>query len=306
MQHARLKVSEIAPFYEQPRQEFDDERTAELAESLREKGQVEPVVVRRSPKGVDRPFQLISGERRWRAAQLIGLSHLEAVVREDVGSDDEQFELAVAANAAREDLTPIDQARTVKRLAEMPARLGLKGQALVKSLAGVFGRSTTWIDQHLRLAGLAPEVQALVESGELKKDAAVALADIKQPERQAEIAKRVAGQNLRAGVAINAVKQQVRVEQARAGEAPRSGGTGRPARGVGATASSDAKLVADLVARARQAADSALDMPVTRLTAAYRMRPAERAAVLGAVDTAIQKLRRLRAALDQVGNGGVR
>jgi ParB family chromosome partitioning protein len=299
-----LRVDQIACFYNQPRQEFDDDRTAELAESLRTKGQVEPVVVRRSPVGVDRKYQLISGERRWRAAQLIGLKELAAVIREDVGTADDQFELAVAANAAREEMSPIDCARAVKRLADMPARRGMNPHELSKSLAPIFGRSISWIEKNLRLAGLAPEVQTLVESGALNKDIAVEMSAIKQPDRQAELAKRLVSENMRTSTAANIVRDQVRVEKARLGQVSKSDGPVSSDPAERNTAASDVRLMSDLVVRIRQTAEAALDMPVERLRRAYGARPQERAMLIQRVDTATLALQRVKSALQKLGNEG--
>src|SRR5262245_15943934 len=103
---ARLPVEQIHPDRANPRKAFDDTAITELAQSLRQQGVLQPLLVRRDPRGGG--YKLIAGERRWRAAQKAGLKEVPAIVRE--ASDAEAYELALVENIQREDLSPLEEA----------------------------------------------------------------------------------------------------------------------------------------------------------------------------------------------------
>lgn len=285
----RLRRTDIRPLYRQPRESFDYDRLTELAASLRERGQLQPVIVRRSDDPLA-PYSLVDGERRWRAAELAKMDTLLATVS-DVGPGDEEFVHSVVANSAREDLSPIEQSRAVARIAAMPD-YSLSQRDGLQKLAAVFGRSTTWITTMLKLDGAAPEVKTLVEDGKLSTGAAAQLAGVKSAARQAEIGKRIASQPMRQSAADNAVRNAVRVEQVREGKPLKAlPGTGRSA------GSADRQLVAELVGRAAEATESVLDLPVARLRAAYAGHPKELASAVKRVSAASAALEQLRGAL---------
>ncbi len=145
----------ISPNPAQPRQRFDEDALASLAASLGQTGMLQPVLVR--PAGAGR-YELIAGERRWRAAQLAGLETVPALVRDS--DDAAALELALIENMAREDLNPVEQARACAALVE---ELGLTREAV-----GVrVGRSRVAISNLLRLLDLPDEALALLESGVL-------------------------------------------------------------------------------------------------------------------------------------------
>jgi ParB family chromosome partitioning protein len=150
-----LPLDAIAPNPDQPRRRFDDEGLAGLAESLRERGVLQPVLVRSRPGGT---FELIAGERRWRAARLAGLDKLPAIVRE--GDDAASLELALIENMAREDLNPVEQARACAALVE---ELSLTREDVGRRV----GRSRVSVSNLLRLLDLPDDALELLESGAL-------------------------------------------------------------------------------------------------------------------------------------------
>jgi ParB family transcriptional regulator, chromosome partitioning protein len=150
-----LPLDSIEPNPDQPRRRFDDEGLAALAGSLRERGVLQPVLVRSRPGGT---FELIAGERRWRAARLAGLDDLPAIVRE--GDDAASLELALIENMAREDLNPVEQARACAALVE---ELGLTREDVGRRV----GRSRVSVSNLLRLLDLPDDTLELLESGAL-------------------------------------------------------------------------------------------------------------------------------------------
>jgi ParB family transcriptional regulator, chromosome partitioning protein len=152
-----IPVEQISANPAQPRKRFEEESLASLADSIREGGVLQPIIVRPSGQG----YELVAGERRWRAAQLAGQATVPALV--DLNLDQaESLELALIENIAREDLTPIEQARTLATLQE---DLRLTPSVLAKRL----GRSRSDIANTVRLLELPDEAIALIDSGELSK-----------------------------------------------------------------------------------------------------------------------------------------
>lgn len=141
----------------QPRRVFDDEALVALADSLRERGVLQPVLVRPLPGGT---HELIAGERRWRAAQLAGLEQIPAIVRAE--DDAATLELALIENMAREDLNPVEQARACAALVE---ELGLTREQVGRRV----GRSRVAMSNLLRLLDLPDEVLELLEAGALSE-----------------------------------------------------------------------------------------------------------------------------------------
>lgn len=150
-----LPVELIAPNAKQPRKHFDQDALEALAASLGEQGVLQPVLVRPVAGGT---YELVAGERRWRAARLAGLPTLPAIVRER--DDAESLEVALVENMAREDLNPMEEARAVAALVE---ELGLTREQVGKGI----GRSRVAVSNLLRLLDLPDEAIALVEDGSL-------------------------------------------------------------------------------------------------------------------------------------------
>jgi len=153
----RLPVELIARNPRQPRQRFDEEALLALSESVRERGVIQPVLVRPCPGGT---YELIAGERRWRAAQLAGLEVVPAVVAPH--EDRESLELALIENMAREDLNPIEEARACSLLVD---ELGLTREEIGKRV----GRSRVAVSNLMRLLDLPDEVLELVVEGRLSE-----------------------------------------------------------------------------------------------------------------------------------------
>ena len=152
-----LPVDLIEPNPDQPRRRFDQEALGALAESVQERGVLQPILARQLPGG---RYQLIAGERRWRAAQIAGLETLPAIVRpHDTAAT---LELALIENVARQDLNPVEQARACAALVE---ELGLTRQDVGRRI----GRSRVAVSNLLRLLDLPDEVLALIEDGSLSE-----------------------------------------------------------------------------------------------------------------------------------------
>jgi ParB family transcriptional regulator, chromosome partitioning protein len=171
---SELPVDSITPNPQQPRKDFHDSTLQDLAASLRQSGVIQPVVVRRLGQG----YQLIVGERRWRAAQLAGLSQIPAVVRE--ATDAQTLELALVENLLREDLNPMEEAEAYQRLL-------LEFGWTQEELAQRVGRDRSTIANCLRLLKLPEGIQADLRSGQLTMGHARALLSLASAEEQLKL-----------------------------------------------------------------------------------------------------------------------
>jgi ParB family transcriptional regulator, chromosome partitioning protein len=153
----QVPVELVAPNPRQPRRSFDEDALVALADSLKDRGVLQPVLVRPVAGGT---YELIAGERRWRAAQLAGLETVPAVVRPD--DDAASLELALIENMAREDLNPVEEARACAALVE---ELGLTREEVGRRV----GRSRVSVSNLLRLLDLPDDVLALLEDGSLSE-----------------------------------------------------------------------------------------------------------------------------------------
>jgi ParB family chromosome partitioning protein len=179
-----LPCSAIEPNPEQPRRRFDQQALEELAASIRVHGVLQPVIVREVGPG---RYQLVTGERRLRAAVMAGLAEIPAIVRGF--SDAEMAEIALVENIQREELNAVEEAEALQRLV---VEFGLTQDELARRL----GRSRPAIANSLRLLQAAPEVREAVAGGKLTAGHARALLAVEQPERQAELARRVVAAGL--------------------------------------------------------------------------------------------------------------
>lgn len=162
----QIPIDLIRPGSFQARRYFDPEALQQLAGSIRESGVVSPVVLRSKAPG----FELLAGERRWRAAQLAGLHEIPAVVRDDL-TDAEAFVVGLIENLQRESLTPIETAAGLRQLGEMFALTH-------EQMGERIGKSREYVTNYLRLMNLAPPVQALVNEGHLSMGHAKVLAGL--------------------------------------------------------------------------------------------------------------------------------
>lgn len=200
----------IDPNPSQPRRSFDPETLGALADSIREVGVLQPIVVRPAAQG---RYQLVAGERRLRAAQMAGLEYIPIYVREE---DDSSADLAesLIENIHREDLSPLEEAAAYKQLLD---DFGLTHNEAGKRL----GRSRSAISNTLRLLQLPPRLQALVDSGELSAGHGRALLGLEDPARAVAIGTKAAGE----GWSVRQVEEAVR----RAAAPPSRRGVPRPA-----------------------------------------------------------------------------
>jgi len=189
----QIDLDRIWPNPSQPRQRFDAERLDELAASLKAEGVLQPVVVRPAEGG----FELIAGERRWRAAQIAGLLRIPAVVR-DV-SDDRLLQLALIENLQREELSPVEEAHAYQTLI---TEMGWSQQEVAERV----GKQRTTVTNALRLLNLPVEVQELVQDGALSGGHAKALAGLTDSTTQVDLARRI----VRDGLSVRAAEELVR------------------------------------------------------------------------------------------------
>jgi ParB family transcriptional regulator, chromosome partitioning protein len=196
---AELPVTSIKPNPRQPRQVFDEDAMAELVHSVREIGLLQPVVVRRvdQPDGEDR-YELIMGERRWRATAEAGLDTIPAIVRET--SDDAMLRDALLENLHRAELNPLEEAAAYQQLLD---DFGCTHEELSTRI----GRSRPQISNTLRLLKLSPAVQRRVAAGVLSAGHARALLGIPDPEAQDRLAARVVAE----GISVRGLEEIVAV-----------------------------------------------------------------------------------------------
>ena len=174
-----LRLSQIEPNRDQPRKIFSEEALNELADSIREHGVLQPLLVRPLPVG---SYQLVAGERRWRASRMAGLQEVPVVIRE---MDEEQaMEIALIENLQREDLNAIEEATGYKQLME---RYGMTQEQVAKRV----GKSRPAIANALRLLNLPPKVMDMVGEGEVSPGHARALLAFDDQDRIVEIAQKV-------------------------------------------------------------------------------------------------------------------
>jgi len=204
---ARLPLDVLQRGRYQPRLDMRPESLAELADSIRAQGVVQPIVVRPVDSlgdGVSQRYEIIAGERRWRAAQMAGLSDIPAVIRHV--PDEAAIAMALIENIQRENLNPLEEARALERLI---SEFGLTHQ----QAADAVGRSRAGVSNLLRLLELAPEVCELLEQRQLEMGHARALLALEQRRRQVEVATLVA----KKGLSVRETEALVRRLQAPAG-----------------------------------------------------------------------------------------
>jgi ParB family transcriptional regulator, chromosome partitioning protein len=179
-----IEVDQVRPSPEQMRKRFDAEALRELADSIRQHGVLQPILVRRLPDG----YELIAGERRWRAARLAGLERIPAIVRHEAGTE-ESLLLGLIENLQREDLDPIEEARGIKRLIE---QFGLTHEEAATRL----GKHRVAVSQALRLLNGCPAVLSATAAGAISAGHARALVGLPTPEAQEQGLKVVLGRHL--------------------------------------------------------------------------------------------------------------
>jgi len=195
----QVAVGDIHPNPRQPRRRFEQEATAGLADSIRAQGLIQPVVLRPRPQG---GYELIAGERRWRASIEAGLETVPALVR--ATDDRDTLLLALVENVAREDLSPVEEARAYAVLIdEFDLSLG--------DVAERVGRSKPSVSNRIRLLDLPDEVLALLEGGELSEGHARAVLAVPDQDERRLLARRI----VRRRMSVRAAEQAARLAGAR-------------------------------------------------------------------------------------------
>ena len=191
-----LKVTEVEPNRDQPRKNFDQEALEELAESIKEYGLIQPIVVTKK----DGCYGIVAGERRWRASKIAGLTEIPAIIRED--NERINSEISLIENMQREDLNPYEKALGVRTLID---NYGLSQEEVAKKLGK--GRST--IANIVRILNLEPRVLEMAKEGKLTEGHCKALLAITDPEKQYK----TAIQMLERGATVRQVEKKARVKE---------------------------------------------------------------------------------------------
>lgn len=185
MQNAviELKITDVEPNENQPRKDFDEQALTDLSESIKEHGVVQPIIVRKIGNG----YQIIAGERRWRASRLAGKKTIPAIVKEC--SNLEVMELALIENLQREDLNSIEEALAYKSLIE---EYNMTQDEISKQI----GKSRPAIANSLRLLQLPQEIKEMIAAGKITQGHARALLAIEGEKKQLDIAEKIINQQL--------------------------------------------------------------------------------------------------------------
>jgi len=193
----QLSIGEVNPSPLQPRRVFAEENLTELVDSIRSRGIFQPLVVRRSPKGSG--YELIAGERRWRAARKLNLPKVPAIVR--VATDQQVLELALIENLQRAELDPVEEADGYATLIET---FGLKQEEVAERV----GKNRTTVANALRLRSLPSEVRDLLRSKQISVGHAKAILGLSEPAAQSAIGREVVKRGLSVRQAEALVRRQ--------------------------------------------------------------------------------------------------
>ena len=180
----KIFVEKIEPNPFQPRQEFDQEALEELSQSIKNNGVLQPITVRQAKPDL---YQLVTGERRWRACKLIGVNKIPAIIKDY--SDNQMMEIALVENLQREDLNPIEEAHAYKKMMD---EFNLTQEKVAKKV----GKSRSSIANVVRLLNLAPKVQMFVSRETLSMGHARAILSLKKTNLQIQAAENVIKNNL--------------------------------------------------------------------------------------------------------------
>jgi len=191
---SELPINQVRPNPKQPRKVYVQSALDELTESIRQKGVLQPILVAPLSDGT---YEIIAGERRWRASQTAGLTTIPAVIR--AGTENERFQMALIENMQREDLNPLEQA-------EGFARLAGEFQMTQEQIAAVIGKNRTVVTNTLRLLTLPEAIRGALSAGELSASHARSIAALEDPVAQQTLFKRIVEENL----SVRAVEQAVR------------------------------------------------------------------------------------------------
>lgn len=196
-----LKISEIEPNREQPRREFDEKALAELADSIAQHGVLQPLLVRPILGG---GYQIVAGERRWRASRMAGLKEVPVVIREL--TDSQTMELALIENLQREDLTPVEEALGYK---ELMKNYGLSQDDVARSV----GKSRPAVTNSIRLLNLPQEILDLIDGGKLSAGHGRTLLSFKDEEEMKKAAKLASTQEVSVRELERLAKKSNKIEE---------------------------------------------------------------------------------------------
>ena len=189
-----IKITKVEPNHEQPRKQFDEDALAELAESIKQVGILEPLLVRSR----DDHFEIIAGERRWRAARAAGVKEVPVVIRNDL-TDQQIVEIQLIENIQRENLNPIEEAKAFHRLI---TEFNLKQDEVAERVS----KSRVAITNSMRLLKLTDEVQQMIIDGKLTSGHARALISVEDKKLQLELAEKIFDEKLSVRQAEKLVK----------------------------------------------------------------------------------------------------
>lgn len=192
----KLKITEVEPNRDQPRKRFDQEALEELAQSIKEYGLIQPIVVTQK----DGYYSIIAGERRWRASKLAGLKEIPAIIRED--NEKINSEISLIENMQREDLNPVEKAMGIKTLIDT---YGMSQEEVAKKLGK--GRST--VANWIRVLNLEPRVLEMAKEGKISEGYCKALLAITDPEKQYQ----TAIQMLERGSTVRQVEKKAKTKE---------------------------------------------------------------------------------------------
>lgn len=178
-----IRLSEIEPNKNQPRRHFDEAAITALADSIRQHGLIQPILVRSTGTG----YQIVAGERRWRACRMLGMSEISAIIKDF--SDSETAQIALIENIQREDLNPIEEAAAYKELMD-------KYEMTQEALSKAVGKSRPAIANAVRLLNMPEKVQELVKKGELSAGQAKAIAAAETDDEMIYLAEKAANGQL--------------------------------------------------------------------------------------------------------------
>ncbi|QQG44969.1 MAG: ParB/RepB/Spo0J family partition protein [Candidatus Sungiibacteriota bacterium] len=200
-----IEVEKIEPNPFQPRREFEESTLKDLAGSIREHGVLQPILVTKreieTPGGIDVRYQLIAGERRWRAARLAGLTQIPAVIRRGMPDDRLKLELALIENVQREDLNPLERARAFKQLID-------EFHLVQREIGERVGKSREFVANTIRLLALPNEIQEALHAGKITEGHARAVLIVgDDPTKQSEVYNAVVMDRLTVREAENKARQ---------------------------------------------------------------------------------------------------
>ncbi len=199
----KVKLLDIEPNRDQPRKQFDEEALAELSDSIAQHGVLQPLLVRPMPDG---GYQLVAGERRWRASRMAGLTEVPVVIRDL--TDSQVAELALVENLQRENLNPLEEANGYKELSD-------KFGYTQEKISEIVGKSRPSIANALRLLNLPEDVQEMVSNGSLSMGHARAILSLEDDKMKTDLAKLVIANDL-------SVRETERIARNMAKEAPKA------------------------------------------------------------------------------------